>query len=118
MGLLIKIEELKPGMVIDKDVTNLHGAVLLRKGNPVTEKHIHIFKTWGVKSVFIIGGEDAEELDGRDPQEVAAEKIRETERCLDEKFADVAGNEVMLLIKEVAYAHRVRRIKEKYNSKA
>jgi hypothetical protein len=117
MGKLIKIEELKPDMVIDKDVANLQGAVLLRKGNVVTEKHIKIFRAWGVKSIFVQTNDEAEDLGGRDLQEVVDEKIKELNVILDEKFALVQSNELMNTIKGLALKHRAAKIREKYKVK-
>ena len=115
MGKLIKIEELLEGAVLDKDVTNPQGAVLLKAGNAVSQKHIDIFKTWGVKSVSVQETVSTEDLGGRTPQEVADEKIKSLDSALNEKFSDVGDDEIMQKIKEIAFRHRSIKIKEKYN---
>ncbi|MFQ5469886.1 MAG: hypothetical protein ACE5EH_06200 [Gammaproteobacteria bacterium] len=51
----INLEDLKPGMVLAEDATQLNGRVLLRAGTELTEKHIKVFKTWGVTEANIEG---------------------------------------------------------------
>ena len=117
MSKKVSIEEVTPGMVIDKDVTNLQGAILLRKGNEITERHISIFKTWGINTIFIAEAVNTADLGGRLPEDVAGEKILELQKTLDHKFSDVADDEIMLKIKESTFTHRSLQIKEKYNIK-
>ncbi|MBI5427091.1 MAG: hypothetical protein HZA02_02295 [Nitrospinae bacterium] len=49
----LKIAQLKPGMVLAQDVKDLNGRVLLSSGNRLSEKHVKIFKTWGITEVAI-----------------------------------------------------------------
>jgi len=51
-----KIAELKPEMVIARDVTDLSGCVLLPAGVKITAKHLKIFKIWGIPDICIEGG--------------------------------------------------------------
>lgn len=54
MGV-INLEDLKPDMLLDEDVLARNGRVLLRGGNRITEKHLGIFKAWGVTEASING---------------------------------------------------------------
>jgi hypothetical protein len=59
MGLLT-IDDLKPGMVLGGDVKDRNGRNLLSAGTELTEKHLRIFKIWGVLEVDVKGVEQEE----------------------------------------------------------
>jgi hypothetical protein len=52
---LLELNEITPGMTPEQPVKNLQGQILVQKGVPLTEKHLKIFKTWGVDSIEIQG---------------------------------------------------------------
>lgn len=54
MGM-INIEDVKPGMILGKDLKDRSGLVLLRSGHEVTEKHLRILKMWGIMEADIEG---------------------------------------------------------------
>ena len=54
MGV-INLEDLQPDMLLADDVQALNGRVLLRSGSRLTEKHLGIFKAWGVTEADISG---------------------------------------------------------------
>ena len=54
MGM-INISDVRPGMVLAADVQDRNGRVLLAKGVEITEKHVRIFKMWGVTEADIQG---------------------------------------------------------------
>ena len=111
----MKIDDLQPGMIIDRDVKNLQGAILLKEDNEVTERHITIFKTWGVQSVFIRDALTSEDLGGKTPEEIVDEQIGEFQKILDEKFSDVADDEIMDNMKKLALNQKSEWIRRKYN---
>lgn len=51
----INIDDLQAGMVLAGDILTQEGRTLLRKGNQVTQKHINIFKAWGVTEANVRG---------------------------------------------------------------
>lgn len=56
---VIATENLSPGMVLEKDVHDRSGRLLLGAGAELTGRQIHILRTWGVVEVAISGtGED------------------------------------------------------------
>ena len=50
-----RIDDLQAGMTLADDVSDPRGRPLLRAGVELTDKHIKVFKTWGVVQVNIIG---------------------------------------------------------------
>lgn len=52
---VINLEDLQPDMLLADDVHSLNGRVLLRSGSRLTEKHLGIFKAWGVTEADISG---------------------------------------------------------------
>lgn len=115
MGKLVKLDEIKPGMVLEKDVANLQGAVLLRKGSEISERHLNIFKTWGVSSIFIKEELSAADLGGRSPADVAQSEVLAAEKVINEKYAPYADDEIMQGIRAQAVKYRTAQIKAKYN---
>ena len=115
MSKLVKVDELQPGMILDKDVANLQGAILLKQESVITDRHITIFKTWGVQSVFIRDVFTKEDLGGKTPDEVVNEEIVAFEKILYEKFSDVTNNEIMQDIKNLALKQKSIWIRRKYN---
>lgn len=51
----IHINKLKPGMVLDEEVRDINGRLLLKRGKNIQSAHIRIFKIWGVTEVNIRG---------------------------------------------------------------
>jgi len=94
MGL-VGIEDLKPGLILENPVKNNQGVLLLEAGAKVTKKNIRIFKSWGVTSVAVKGGEPRANGTAGQPQP----QIKESdEMSLKEKFADVLDDPVMVEI--------------------
>jgi hypothetical protein len=50
---IIKLDEVRPGMILARDVKGRFGRGLLLSGNMVTEKHIKIFKSWGIAEITV-----------------------------------------------------------------
>jgi hypothetical protein len=51
----VNLEDLVPGMVLAEDAVHMNGRVLLSAGTCLTERHLKIFKTWGLTEAFIKG---------------------------------------------------------------
>lgn len=54
----ILTDNLMPGMLLAADVHDRNGRLLLGAGTELTDKHIYIFRTWGVIEADIIGIEE------------------------------------------------------------
>ena len=65
----VNLEDLVPGMVLAADAVHMNGRVLLSAGSCLTERHIKIFRTWGLTEAYIRGG------DGSQPGNKALENI-------------------------------------------
>ncbi|MDH5763127.1 MAG: hypothetical protein OEZ51_09100 [Nitrospinota bacterium] len=59
----IKLSEVRPGMILARDVKGRFGRGLLLSGNMITEKHIKIFKSWGIAEITVeqkgVGGQES-----------------------------------------------------------
>lgn len=72
---IVRVNELKPGMTLAADVKNFDDRVLLFQGAELTEKHIAIFKSWGVTEVHAM--EDPEPLSS--DQEIDLQDLAEAQ---------------------------------------
>ncbi len=81
MGLT-HINDLKPGMILDEEVRDINGRLLLKKDKKIQSSHFRIFKIWGVTEVNIQGnnGDKNPFADPASPERI--EKIEETTKNL------------------------------------
>jgi len=75
---IFQTQDLKPGMILAREVQNHSDRILLPEGTVLTEKHILNLKAWGIAEADI-QGEDAEfdsppEAVKIDPQKLARAK--------------------------------------------
>lgn len=57
----VKLKLLQPGQQLARDVLTSNGRLLLKAGTLLAERHVEIFRTWGVMEVEILGDEPPEE---------------------------------------------------------
>jgi hypothetical protein len=57
----LRIEQLQEGMVVEAEVRNMDGTVLLPAGAVLTRRFIDILSAWGVPEVCVKSTDDAEE---------------------------------------------------------
>ena len=55
MPSIVHIEEIVPGQVLGAPILNRYGQTLLATGIVIEEKHLLMFKTWGIKHITIEG---------------------------------------------------------------
>jgi HD-like signal output (HDOD) protein len=81
MGI-IHINKLKPGMVLDQEVRDINGRLLLKREKEIQSSHIRIFKIWGITEVNIRGnnGNKNPSTGPADPELI--EKIKENTQDL------------------------------------
>lgn len=91
---IVRANQLEAGMILEQDVKDRSGRVLLRRGVSLTEKTLRILKTWGIAEVDIkaVGDASADKEEGGtktpvDPATLAkAEKeAAEIFKCTDLK---------------------------------
>lgn len=97
--ILLKIDQLKPGMILAESVYNQQELLLFEKGISLTKKRIWTLKTWGIRQVRIKGGQKGHSLTASEPEGKTKESIENT---LQEKFADVLNEPVMAAIMKAA----------------
>ena len=84
MGM-INIADVRPDMVLAADVKDRHGHVLLRQGETVIEKHVKIFRMWGITEVEV-KGVDREVIEARAAEEFDPALLAAAERVAAERF--------------------------------
>jgi len=84
MGV-INIADVRPEMVLAADVKDRHGHVLLKEGETITEKHLKIFKMWGVTDMEIRGVDQAV-IEARAAEEVDPALLEAAERVARDRF--------------------------------
>lgn len=84
MGM-IPLDALEIGMALASDVRDRNGRLLLGAGAELIEKHLMIFRTWGVVEVDVVGVEDLDG-DAKPPPDVTLEAIAEARKSLDVLF--------------------------------
>jgi len=57
----VPAENLIPGMVLAADVRDRNGRLLLKEGVELTDKHLHILRTWGTVEADILNADDHQE---------------------------------------------------------
>jgi hypothetical protein len=72
------INKLKPGMVIDEEVRDINGRLLLKKDKEIQPAHIRIFKIWGVTEVNIRGNNGSKDTSAGPADPELVEKIKES----------------------------------------
>lgn len=78
----LSIEQLSAGMFLAEDVKTKVGRLLLGQGAELTEKHLLIFRTWGIQEVSIVTESDEQQHDSKT---VAAEiSIEQLEKATEE----------------------------------
>ncbi len=85
MGIL-SLDTIRPGMVLANDVKDRNGRILLASGSEITEKHLRIFKMWGILAVPVLG-EEREEPPCHAPSEVDPDRLRKAESTVAQLFS-------------------------------
>lgn len=103
---LVRIEEVRPGQKVAKDVTDLRGNLLFKAGTEMTPDLISRCKQRTVTHLFMEdgGGPPASPPDLKKRQEEAALEI-------DRLFAGTEANAVMAALREAAKRHALARLK-------
>jgi len=95
----LDLAKIKPGMILAKPVYNHQELLILDAGAKGAEKHIRIFKSWGVATVWIKGDDATQKNKGYGSEARTRAAI---EIDLKEKFSEVLDDPVMLEIMRAA----------------
>ncbi|MGH9427175.1 MAG: hypothetical protein ACRD2L_12835 [Terriglobia bacterium] len=82
----VNLDDLTPGMKLEKDVQERSGRVLLRAGTEITERHLNIFRTWGVAEADI-ESMSREEAAAQAARDLDPEVLKAAEAFIDPLFA-------------------------------
>ena len=85
MGLL-NVDQLRPGMTLEKDLKAFNGRFLLPRGAVLTEAHIRTMKVWGVVEAEIEGAEQPSDEEKAAPI-IPIEILRQAENAVKAKFS-------------------------------
>ena len=95
---VIPVNKLRPGQILELPVNNFLGNTLLKSGVKITEKNIVTLKTWGIKTVTVMG-ENGEVTPGLDNDDLCQQKaVEELERL----FSTVQDQPAMMTIYDIA----------------
>ena len=81
----ISIDDILPGMVLASDVKDKGGRTLLGAGNELSDRHLQIFKTWGIVDADIVGA-DREELASKSLLEIDPQLLEEAQHETEKVF--------------------------------
>jgi hypothetical protein len=95
----LKIDQIKPGMVLAAAVYNHQKVLLLDSGRKISEKHIRVFKSWGVAEVPVRGKNDKGQASTGESGGSSRDYF---ERELQQKFSEVLDDPVMTAIMQAA----------------
>lgn len=101
MGL-INISDIQSDMILASPVFGPQGVMLLREGTRITDKHIFLFKTWGVLEVDIEGMDKKGIIEANGS---STEGLNRLQKGLEQRFEGVLDNEIMAEILRVAKKH-------------
>jgi len=105
----LKLDELKPGMILAEPVRNQSGSLLLDKDTPLTKRRIWMLRTWGVDQV-IVKGRSRE--GGKTTNETELEAQESIEKELRTKFEDTIDDPVMETIMKAAARQLQKRLSD------
>ena len=95
----LKIDQLKPGMILAEPVYNQSGLMLLEKDTSLTKRHLWILKAWGIDKVSLEG---KSKEGGNTVSEAELETKEAIEKELRAKFEGTIDDPVMEIIMKAA----------------
>ncbi len=104
----VAVDQLKQGMILEENVRDVNLRLLMSKGQKITEKHLRIFKIWGVSQVSIVGGATPE--NDRLP-EMSDENIAAVKEAIQSVFKNAdLGHPTLKQIFKVCLIHRLKHV--------
>jgi hypothetical protein len=96
---LRKLPEVRLGMRLAKPVMNPQGRLIAQAGETITDRHLRLFKSWGVPAVDIA---DPVVNPATPVWALPPEALESITRSIDERFAGRTGHPAMAEIARVA----------------
>jgi len=104
---IIALDNLTTGMVLAADVHDRSGRLLLGEGTELTQKHLGIFRTWGITEASIVGIDESEGQSAL-PADVSPEDLARAEKSLEPIFR-LAGTDHPVM-KEILQLAALRKV--------
>lgn len=109
---ILNLLSLRPGMILDADVKDRTGRILLASGQEVSEKALRVFKMWGVTEAEIQGVEQ-EQVAAMSMSDIRPELLQATEEKITEMFTHCnRENTVVRELMRLSAARVARRMEE------
>jgi len=83
---IITIDNLAAGMLLKSNVCDRSGRMLLPAGNELTDKHLRIFRTWGVTEADIAGDDSAESTQSCSGEDIDPALLAQVEAAVAQLF--------------------------------
>jgi len=109
MGI-INMEYIQEGMILAADIKERSGRVLLAKDSAITEKHLRVFRMWGITEADIKGIE-TDELAANMAAQLDQHLLREIEVQTRERFCHVDMDHPF--IKELFRSLTIRQVRRR-----
>jgi HD-like signal output (HDOD) protein len=55
--MVVATDKIKSGQILAEEVRDINGRLLLAKGHAIEERHVRIFKIWGIPEVNLVGAD-------------------------------------------------------------
>lgn len=103
------LEQLTPGLRLNKPVFNLHGLLLLKAGEILGPKHLALLRTWGIREADVVQ-ENGEEIEAAGEAQIPREVWEVAEREAARRFrrVDTTSDPVLREVRRVV-THRLAR---------
>ncbi len=95
----IDLDKARPGMTLAKAVHTLQDVLLLKSGVQLTEKNIHILKSWGIRQIWIDAAAGEGTAGHMDPEQGLRATIDDALRV---KFSETLSDPLMEEILRIA----------------
>lgn len=109
---IVKLEHVNSGMVVANNVKDRSGRILISINTELTDKHIRILKTWGIRSVEIVTAD--QKIEEELTINISAEQLTEAKNTVDMLFKN--ANRDHPVIKELI-AFATQRLARKLGTK-
>lgn len=93
----LNIQDIEPGMVLGAEVKDRTGRVLLGKGTVITEKHLSIFKMWGIVDATIENA-DKEKIEAKAVAAIDPSSFQQAQEEIDRLFRFIEPQEHPFII--------------------
>ena len=104
----IPIVDVVPGLVVDQDVKDRNGRLIIAQGVKLEEKHVRILKTWGVDKIAV---QSADEKANNRVTDKSSPAYIEAVKMVRRRFRfNSAGHPLIGLLKELAVQKKLTKL--------